>query len=131
MTPEGAAGGPLTLRLEGGAAVAGVVVDGAGAPVAGATVAMLSTGNGEDPGEFLYGRIFATTDPKGAFKAWVGRGEKKLRAIVDAQGFPATITPEFAAGASELRFVLLAGASVDVSVVAADDGAPVSGGRSR
>jgi len=127
MSPEGAAGGPLTIKIEGGEAVAGVVVDGAGAPIVGATVAILATRNGEDPGEFLYGRIFATTDPKGAFKAWVGRAEKKLRAVVDAQGFPATVTPEFAAGAKELRFVLLAGASVNVSVVASDDGAPVAG----
>ncbi len=127
MSPEGAAGGPLTIKIEGGEPVAGVVVDGTGAPVVGATVAILATRNGEDPGEFLYGRIFSTTDAKGAFKAWVGRGEKKLRAVVDAQGFPATITSEFAAGAKELRFVLLAGASVNVSVVASDDGAPVAG----
>jgi len=127
MTPEGAAGGPLTIKIEGGESVTGVVVDGAGAPVVAATVAILATRNGEDPGEFLYGRIFSTTDAKGAFKAWVGRGEKKLRAVVDAQGFPATVTPEFSAGAKELKFVLLAGATVDVSVVASDDGAPVAG----
>jgi protocatechuate 3,4-dioxygenase beta subunit len=134
MTADGPEQGPVTIRLEPGALVAGVVVDAAGSPVPGATLAILSQGgDAEDapeernPFDFFSRRLFAVTDAKGAFSTRVPEGAKELRAVVEASGFPTTASREFAAGDTAVRIVLARGSVLEVTALDAATGRPVPG----
>ena len=132
MTAEGPAEGPLTIRLDPGAVVAGIVVDAAGAPVSGATLAILSQGEDAEAGErnaldFFTRRVFVATDAKGAFATRVAEGAKALRAVVEVAGFPTTMSREFAAGDTAVRIVLARGAVLEVTALDAATGRPVAG----
>lgn len=116
MTAKGPAKGEPTLVLEAGGVVAGVVVDGAGTPVAAAHLALLETGD-NDPTSFFSKRTFTTTDAQGRFRALVDEGAKEIRAIVDAAGFPQTFSPALHAGQEDARIVLVGGATVELRVV--------------
>ncbi len=125
MTAKGPATGEPTLVLEAGAMIAGVVVDAAGAPIVGAHLALLSTGD-NDPSSFFTKRTFTTTDAQGRFRALVEETAKEVRAIVDAAGYPQTFSPALKAGQEDARIVLVGGASVEVKVVD-DENRPVEG----
>ena len=115
MTAKGAAAGAPTIVLEAGGVVAGIVVDAAGAPIAGARLALLETGD-NDPSSFLTKRTFTTTGPDGRFRALVDEGAREVRAVVDAQGYPTTFSAQLKPGQEDARIVMIAGASVEVRV---------------
>jgi|GEM_PF-2205815 len=119
---------PLTIKLERGADVAGVVVGERGAPVEGATVAILRTeGAGDEMMDWMSRRIFAVTGAGGRFEAIVEPETKGYRAIVEADGYPTTIGPAFAAGAKDVRIVLERGADLEVTLLTEGDDQPVVG----
>jgi protocatechuate 3,4-dioxygenase beta subunit len=126
MTPEGAVGGPVVVRLETGAVVGGVVVTEAGRPVPGATLAIMAS-NSMDVTGMLFGRTFVRTDDAGAFKAHVDPAEKKLSAIVVAEGYPRTMSQALVPGREDVRIVLKPGVEVEVTVLEAQTRAPIAG----
>ena len=123
--PDGATGEPPVVRLASGVRLAGVVVEKGGGPVAGATVAVFSTANSE-PAAFLAERVFATTDREGRFEVTVGANEKKLRTVVEADGFPTTFGMQVEAGATDVRIELERGAEVEVTVLVEGQDEPVA-----
>ena len=127
LAADGPVGGPVTLTLSSGAVVAGLVVDADGAGVPRATVAVLDSAGGGDPTDMLFGRVFATTDDKGAFRVVVDDGATRLRGIVEAAGFPTTFTPEFAAGAENLRLVLPRAAQIEITLLEGAGNAGIEG----
>lgn len=118
---------PVTLRLEPGADVAGVVVGDRGVPIEGATVAIMRTEGGDDMMDWMSKRIFAVTGAGGRFEAVVEPGAKGYRAIVEADGYPTTVGPAFAAGAKDVRIVLQRGAELAVTLLTEGDDKPVAG----
>jgi hypothetical protein len=126
LTASGPAGGEPTIVLDRGAPLAGHVVDGAGAGVARARLALV-VGDADDPMAFLYGRVFAETDEHGAFRAVVAREAKEVRAIVAAEGRPTTMSGSIRPGDEDVRIVLLAGARLDVVVTEKAGGEPIEG----
>ncbi|MFO0932375.1 MAG: carboxypeptidase-like regulatory domain-containing protein [Planctomycetota bacterium] len=118
---------PVTLKLEPGADVAGVVVGDRGAPIEGATVAIMRTEGGDDMMDWMSRRIFAVTGAGGRFEAVVEPATKGYRAIVEAAGYPTTVGPAFAAGAKDVRVVLQRGAELVVRLLTEGDDKPVAG----
>ncbi len=125
MTPEGAAGGEVTLVVEPGVSISGTVVDETGHGIENATLAFLPE-NPSDPLAFLTGRLFARTDESGAFSVAVEDAPGKWRAMVSAPGFPQTMSGSFEPGREE-RVVLKAGTQVEITVIDRDTGAPIAG----
>ncbi len=113
MTAKGPASGEPTLVLETGSVIAGVVVDSLGAPVVGAQLAMLETGD-NDPTSFLTKRTFTTSGAEGRFRALVDDGAREVRAVVNATGFPTTFSAAIKPGREDARIVLVGGATVEV-----------------
>ncbi len=118
---------PVTLKLERGADVAGVVVGDRGAPIEGATVAIMRTEGGDDMMDWMSRRIFAVTGAGGRFEAILEPETKGYRGIVEADGYPTTIGPVFAAGAKDVRIVLERGADLEVTLLTEGDDQPVVG----
>lgn len=125
MTAKGLASGEPTLVLETGSVIAGVVVDGLGAPIVGARLALLETGD-NDPTSFMTKRTFTTTGAEGRFRALIDESSRDVRAVVEAAGFPTTFSASLKPGQEDARIVLIGGASVEVRCE--DDAhAPVEG----
>ena len=123
---EGAIGGALTLVLDPGLPVAGIVVDSAGTPVPGAQLSLMAQGSG-DPDDLLFGRTFAVSDANGRFRVFVPEGSERFMAFVAAAGFPTAISPAFRAGDESVRIVLKGGARIELSVVEAETNRPIPG----
>lgn len=120
----GAAREPVLVRLVPGGLVAGVVVDAAGAPVAGALVVAMSQMGG--PASTPLGRTFAESGLDGRFRMdTLGAGGRLMLATY-ARGYPTAVsTPEV--GASDVRIVLKRGATLELRLLQASDGAPIEG----
>lgn len=114
----------VTLRLEPGSVIAGAVVGGDGAALPGATMAWVRM---DDPFGFMGKRVFATTEAGGRFEVVLEPGTKGWRAVVDAEGYPVTISPPFAAGSKDVRIVLERGADLELTLRFEADRRPVVG----
>lgn len=123
---DGPIGGPPTLTLEGGAPVAGLVVEASGTPIPGARVSLMSE-EMNDPGSIFLGRSFTTTDERGAFRLRVAEDAKRLRAFVAANGFPTAVSKTIAAGDEAVRIVVSAGATLEVQVLETEGSKPIPG----
>lgn len=126
MTPDGAAGGTVTLVVVAGEPIAGTVVTEAGKGIPKAALAFLAEKN-DDPTSFLLERVFATTDDEGKFRIAVDGGNERWRAIVVAEGFPQTMTTPMEPGKEDVRIVLRSGTVLEITVVDRDTGLPLSG----
>jgi len=125
MTNGGAAGGPVTIHLQPGKAIVGVVVDEHDRAIAGARVAFLGKNDMES---VFFGRQYTVTDAEGRFRVDAPPTQGSLNAIVAAEGYP-TLFSDARLGADELRFVLVAGAEVLVRVLEQDSEQPIEGAR--
>jgi protocatechuate 3,4-dioxygenase beta subunit len=121
MTSDGPAGGPVRIVLQRGQVVAGKVVDGSGAAVPAARIAVVG---GNDPESFLYGRVFTETARDGSFRIDTLAGGGDLSAIVAARGFPTTFA-ELAVGDTDARIVLQRSVRVTVRILSKAGDAPV------
>ncbi|MFM8980207.1 MAG: carboxypeptidase regulatory-like domain-containing protein [Planctomycetia bacterium] len=120
----GAAREPLLVRLAPGGVVAGTVVDAAGAPVPGALVVAMSQMGG--PASTPLGRTFAESGLDGRFRMDTLGAAGQLMLATYARGYPTAIaTPEV--GRSDVRIVLRRGATLELRLLQASDGAPIEG----
>jgi hypothetical protein len=87
----------------------------------------MRTEGGDDMMDWMSRRIFAVTGAGGRFEAIVEPATKGYRAIVEADGYPTTVGPAFAAGAKDVRIVLQRGAELVVKLLTEGDDKPVAG----
>jgi protocatechuate 3,4-dioxygenase beta subunit len=125
MTSTGVAGGKLTVRLAPGAPLTGIVVDERDRGIAGARVACMAKNDMES---VFFGRQYSLTDADGRFRIDAPPSQASLTVIVAAEGYP-TLFAEASSGASDLRFVLVAGTEVLLRILEKDTGRPVEGAR--
>jgi protocatechuate 3,4-dioxygenase beta subunit len=112
-----------TVRLAPSAGISGQVVDAAGSGMAGVTVVAMPEG-GSMPTPLA--RTFATTGADGAFRfdALMGDGQHML--IATAPGYPSTFA-EAEAGDTGVRIALKRGATLELTLLVDEGGAPIEG----
>ncbi len=123
MTDAGAAGGRVSIRLQAGAPIVGVVVDGRDRPIQDARVAVMAK---NDLQSVFFGRQFSRTDAEGRFRIDAPPADGDLAVIIAAEGYP-TLFSEAKRGMGSQRFVLVGGLEVTLRMLEKGTERPVEG----